>query len=190
MMNSDYPDPAVCTQSETYTQPALCVHHNRLLLGPGKSNAARTKVVNRVPPPQECVAEDGKGSDWLREVHAHEGRDAGALNLEDVVVGGNGEVVTGQSEREIGKRPTLRTVNGVLTVVRLLRTNLFVTVILLVCQHRCAEKDPNLQQLGQSGWQGDERSTGIEYHTGVIKLGSFFTESDSIKFDFPVSFTS
>ncbi len=30
---------------------------------------------------------------WLREIHAHEGADAGALNFQNVVVTGDGEIV-------------------------------------------------------------------------------------------------
>ena len=51
------------------------------LLRLGKANGVVTKIVDGVPSPQERVTEDSEGTHGLREVHTHEGRDAGALNL-------------------------------------------------------------------------------------------------------------
>lgn len=96
------------------------------LLGLGKTNGAVAEVVDRVPPPEEGIAENSEGTHRLGEVHAHEGRDAGALNLKDVVVSRDGEVVAGEREGEVGQTVTLVALNSVLSVEGLLGTNLLV----------------------------------------------------------------
>lgn len=126
-------------------------------------------VVHAVPLAQERVTQDGQGTNGLGEVHAHEAADAGALDLEDVVIGGNGEVVTGQGEGEVGQAVTLVTLDGVLASEALLGTNLLV------------------QELGHGGGQSNERGAGVEDDTGVLELGSVVAEGDGIKVDLPVS---
>lgn len=96
------------------------------LLGLGKADGVVANVVDTVPAAQERVTQDSQGTDGLREVHAHEAADAGALDLQDVVKGADREGVAGQSEGEVGQRVTLGTVHGVLTVPALGGTNLLV----------------------------------------------------------------
>lgn len=111
--------------------PLLFLLHFHPLLGLGETNGVIANVVDRVPPAQESVTENGERAGGLGEVHAHKGRDARALDLEDVVKGGNGEVVASQGKRQVGQTVTLVTVNGVLTVEALLGANLLVPVALL-----------------------------------------------------------
>ena len=40
-----------------------------LLLGKRKTNAVGTKVINRVPLPQEGITKDGQRTNWLREIY-------------------------------------------------------------------------------------------------------------------------
>src|SRR3954469_1770856 len=56
------------------------------LLGLCEADAATSKVVNRVPFPEECVSENRERANGFREVHAHKGRDARSLDLEDVII--------------------------------------------------------------------------------------------------------
>ncbi len=115
---------------------------DRPLFGLGKPNAARTKVVDRVPLPQERITQDRKRSNRLGEVHSHERWDARALDFEDVVIWGDGEIMAGQRERKIRERATLWAVHGVLAIVRLLGTDFLVTVVLvsLVLERRVGER--------------------------------------------------
>ena len=96
------------------------------LLRLGKTNSVVAKVVDRVPLPQESITENDQGTGGLWDIQAHEGADAAALDLEDVVVRADGEVVAGESEGEIGKRVTLVALDGVLAVEALLGTDLLV----------------------------------------------------------------
>ena len=141
---------------------------NDSLLGLGKTNSRVADIVDRVPPPEEGVTEDSKRTNGLGEVHAEESRDTRSLNLEDVVVGTDGEVVAGQGEGEVGQTVTLVALNGVLTVVRLLSTNLFV------------------QELGDSGRKGNEGCSGVKDDTSVVHLSGLLAEGDGIKVDLPV----
>jgi len=96
------------------------------LLGLGQANGVVAQVVHAVPSPQEGVTEDSKRAHGLGEVHAHEGTDARALHLQDVVVRPDGEVVAGQGEGEVGQRRALLAVDRVLAGPRLLGSNLLV----------------------------------------------------------------
>lgn len=87
-----------------------------------------TDVVDTVPAAQEGITQNSKGTHRLWEVHAHEAADAGALDLQDVVVGANGELVTTQGEGEVRQRVTLVTLDTVLTSEALGGTNLLVPV--------------------------------------------------------------
>jgi hypothetical protein len=98
------------------------------LLGLGQTDGGITQVVYRIPLPQESIAKNSKGTYGLREVHTHEGRDARALDLKNVVVGSNGEVVSGERKGEVGQTVTLVALNRVLAVEALLCTNLLVSV--------------------------------------------------------------
>ena len=64
-----------------------------------------------------------------RFTHAEERRDAGTLNLKDVVIWTDREVLTGESERHIGQLISLRALDAVLTIEALLCTNLFVAIL-------------------------------------------------------------
>jgi hypothetical protein len=61
-----------------------------------------TDIIDTVPATQEGVTQNSKGTHRLGEVHAHEAADAGALDLQDVVIGANSELVATQGEGEVG----------------------------------------------------------------------------------------
>lgn len=86
------------------------------LLGLGKTDGTVTQVVDAVPLAEESITKDSKRADWLREVHAHERADARSLDFQNVVESADGEVVSAQSDSEIGERVTLGAVDSVLTV--------------------------------------------------------------------------
>lgn len=96
------------------------------LLRLGKANGRVAKIIDRVPLPKESVAKNSKRSHGLREVHAHECRNTGSLDLQDVVISADGEVVAGEGESKVRKAITLVTLDSVLTVESLFRTNLLV----------------------------------------------------------------
>jgi hypothetical protein len=98
------------------------------LLGLGQTNGGVSEVVYGVPLPQESITENSQRADGLREVHTHEGGDAGALDFEDVVIGADGEVVAGKREGEVGQTVALVALNRVLAVEALLGTDLLVPV--------------------------------------------------------------
>ena len=93
-----------------------------------KTDLAVTKVVHAVPLAQEGVSQNGQGTNGLRKVHAHEGAHAAALDLQGVVVGGDGEVVTAQLKGEVRQRGPLLAVNVILAHEVLSGTDLLVTV--------------------------------------------------------------
>lgn len=126
-------------------------------------------VVHAVPLAQECIAQDGQGTNGLGEVHSHEAADAGALNLEDVVIGADGEVVAGQGEGEVGQAITLIALHAVLTSEALLGTNLLV------------------QELGHGGGQSNERSAGVKDDASVLELSGVLAKGDGIEVHLPVS---
>lgn len=147
------------------------MHPNNIncrLLGLGKTNSRVADIVDRVPPPEEGVSENGKGTYRLREVHTEEGGDTRSLDLEDVVVSTDGEVMAGQSEGEVGQTVTLVALNGVLAVVGLLSTDLLV------------------QELCDGGGKGNEGCAGVKDDTSVVHLSSLLAESDGIEINLPV----
>lgn len=73
------------------------------LLSLGKTDLTVAQVVDAVPPAQESIAEDSERAHRLGEVHTHEGANAGALHLKDVVVRADGEVVTAQGNGQVGE---------------------------------------------------------------------------------------
>jgi hypothetical protein len=164
-----------------------CNRYDLTLLGLSQTHGAVTKIVDAVPLPQESVSQNSEGTNWLREVHTHKGADAGALDLQRVVIGANGEVVTGQSESEIGQGVTLVAFNRILTSEALLGTNL-----LVAREEVSTSKIPimkyfdNLQEVSKSGWQGNKRSAGVENDTGVLKLSDVVTKSNGIEVNLPV----
>lgn len=99
------------------------------LFGFGQTNSALAQVVDRVIASQERVTKDGKWTNRLREVHSHEAADAGAGDLQSVVVRSDGEVVAAKSESDIRERVPLGTVKSVLAIPRLCGTNLGVAMI-------------------------------------------------------------
>lgn len=95
-----------------------------VLFGLCKTYSIVAKVVDGVPLAEESIAQDDKGTSWLWDVKAHERADAAALNLENVVVGGDCEVVSGQGECQIRQAVALVALNRVLAVVALWRVSL------------------------------------------------------------------
>lgn len=98
------------------------------LFGLAKLDNIVAQVVNAVPFAQEGVAQDGQRARRSREVHAHNGADAGALHLQSVVVGGDAEVVTSQVKGEVRQTVPLLAVDRVLPGPALLRTNCAVPI--------------------------------------------------------------
>ena len=138
------------------------------LLGLGEANGVVANVVDGVVFPQESVTENGERASWLRDVEAHEGADAAALNLENVVVRADGEVVASKSEGKVGERVTLVALDSVLAVVALFGADLLV------------------EQLSKSGGKGDEGSAGVEDGTGVVQRSRLVTKGDGVEVDLPV----
>jgi len=138
------------------------------LLGLGEADGVVADIVNGVVFPEESVTENGERASWLRNVEAHEGADAAALNLEDVVVRADGEVVAGKGESKVRERVTLVALDGVLAVVTLLGADLLV------------------EQLSKSGGEGDEGSAGVEDGTGVVQRSRLVTKGDGVEVDLPV----
>ena len=138
------------------------------LFGLGQADGVVAQVINTVPLAQERVTKNGQGANGLGEVHAHEATDAGALDLQNVVVWADGEVVAAQSEGEVGQAVASAAFHGVLTSEGLLGTDLLV------------------QELSKSRGQSNERGTGIKDDTSVVKLGNAVTESNSIQVNLPV----
>lgn len=147
----------------------LCSH---LLLSSSKANAVGTEIIDRVPLPQEGIAEDGQRTRRRRDIHAKEGRDAGSLDLEDVIIGRDGEVVPGEREADILEFGTLVAVDAVLPVEALLGANLLV------------------QELGEGGWKSDEGGSGVEDDSRIVELGGGITVGDGVEVHFPVCFAS
>lgn len=106
------------------------------------------------------------------EVHAHEAGNAAALDLEDVVIRSDGEVVSAKSEGQVGEAVALVTFDCVLAVEALLGTDFLV------------------EELSHGGWEGNERGSGVEDDTSVLKLSSVRTEGNGIQINLPVSLTS
>lgn len=115
-----------------------------------ETNGVVAQVIDRVVLPQEGIAQDGQGTNGFGEVHAHEGRNAGALDFEDVIERRDGEVVTSESEGEIREDVALLALDRVLSVPALLGTNL------------------GVQELGDGGGKRDPTvvSTGLADYTG------------------------
>lgn len=103
---------------------SLSLYH---LFGLGEANSAVVKVIHAVPFPQERVTQDSQRANGFGEIHADEGADAGALDLQGVVVGSDREVVATQGEGKIGQRRTLVTLDRVLAREALLGTDFLVT---------------------------------------------------------------
>lgn len=115
--------PCVTWFSDIHSSPA--VGH---LFGLGQTDGVVTDIIDTVPAAQEGIAQNSKGTHRLGEVHAHEAADAGALDLQDVVVGANSELVAAQSEGEVGQRVPLVALDTVLTSKALGGTDLLVPV--------------------------------------------------------------
>lgn len=168
------PSWSVCTkhsleslQVHRWLMPGV-FHFVENLFGLGKTNGVVAKVIDAVPLAQERISQDGQRTNRLREVHAHETADAGALELKDVVVGADGEIVAAKGESEIRQGVNSSTINAVLSSEALGGANLLV------------------KQLSQGGGQSDERSAGVEDDTSVLQLGLVVAKSDGVKLDLPV----
>jgi hypothetical protein len=140
-----------------------------ILLGTSQTNGVLAEVIDRVVSSEESITENNKRSYRLREVHALEGRDTAALNLEDVVGGGEAVVGSSKVESDIGKRSALVTLNSVLAVVALLSANLLV------------------QKLSESAGEDVQGGTGVEDGTSVLLLSNLIAESNGFEVNLPVS---
>lgn len=98
------------------------------LFGLGQTDGIVTDIINTVPATQEGITQDGQRTNGLREVHAHEAADAGALDLQDIIIRTNSELVTSEGKGEIGQRIPLLTINAVLACEALGGTNFLVAV--------------------------------------------------------------
>lgn len=145
-----------------------------------------TDIIDTVPAAQEGITQDSKGTHRLGEVHAHEAADAGALDLQDVVVGANSELVTTQGEGEVGQRVTLVALDTVLTSEALSGTDLLVPVEWVSEEVTKTREKINLQQLGHGGGQGNEGGTSVQNDTSVLKFSNVVAKGNGVEFDLPV----
>lgn len=122
------------------------------LFGLSKTDGVVAQVVDAVPAAQESITQNGQRANRLGEVHAHKRADAGALDLENVVVGSDGEVVASQGEGQVGQVSTLVTVDSVLAVPGLLGANLRVPTDGLVSQ-----RTPTREAKQNSELTGDQQ---------------------------------
>ena len=90
------------------------------------------------------------------------------MNLENVVIGANGEVIARELEAHVGKRIALLALDSVLAIEALLGAYLFV------------------EELGNGGWESDQRRARVEDDTSAIEFSSIFPEGNSIEFNFPI----
>lgn len=146
--------------------------HNILLLGASQTNSVLAEVVDRVVSSEESITKNDKGSYRLGEVHTLEGRDTAALDLEDVVRGGEAVVGSSEVEGDIGELLDLAALDGVLAVVTLLGTNLLV------------------QELSEGAGEDVERGTSVKDGTSVLLLSDLITEGNGLKINLPVSLTA
>lgn len=108
----------------------------------------------------------------VRTYHSHEGGDAGALNLEDVVIWGDAEVVASQVEGHVREAVASAAVDAVLPVVTLLGAHLLV------------------EEVGEGGWEGNERGSSVKDDTGLGQLSSLVAEADGVEVNLPVCLAS
>lgn len=118
------------------------------------------------------VTKNGERAGGSGEIHAHEAADAGALNLENIIIRRDGEIVATEGEADVGERITLLTFHRVLAVESFLGSNLLV------------------EQLGKSRREGDQRSAGVEDDASVVEISSRLAEGDGIEIDLPVGLAS
>ena len=109
---------------------------------------------------------------WFWDIHPEKGRNAGALNLKDVVVCGYAEVVSAESESHIWEAVTLLALNSVLSVVALLGTNLLI------------------EKLSEGGWESNEGGSSVKNDTSVVELSSRVTKRNSIEVNLPIGLAS
>lgn len=140
-----------------------------LFLGLGKTDSVLAEVVDRVVATEESIAEDDERTSGRREIHAHEGGDAAARDLKDVVGGGKAVLGTSKVEGDVGQSSLLLAVNAVLATEALLGANLLV------------------EHLGVGSGEDVEGSAGVEDGTSVLQLGSVVTDRDGQKVNLPVS---
>lgn len=69
----------------------------------GKTDSVVAQVVDGVPFAEEGITKNDKGAGRRGDVKAGESGDTLALDLENVLVGANGEVVAGERESQIRK---------------------------------------------------------------------------------------
>ncbi len=104
--------------------------------------------------------------------HSHKARDARTLNFQNIVEWGDKEVMSTESESQIGEAITLLAFNRVLSIVSLLGTNFLV------------------EKLSESRGESDQGSSGIKYDTSVFKLSGGITQGNGVKVNLPISLAS
>lgn len=141
----------------------------RLFLRLGQTNGVLAEVVNRVPATQEGISKDDERANRLGEVHALEGGNTAARDLQDVVVRGDAEVVASKGEGNVRELGALVALNRVLAVKALLGTNLLV------------------EQLSKSRGENVQGSSGIEDGTMALEVSSLVAKGDGVEVNLPVS---
>lgn len=86
------------------------------LLRLGNANSVLLQVVNGVPFAKESITKNGEWASWLWNIHTHESRNAGALDLKNVIKWTDGEVMASEGEGEIWQAVALVALHGVLAV--------------------------------------------------------------------------
>lgn len=105
-------------------------HPARLLREPlfrlREPNAVLPEVVNRVILSQKGVADDPDGAEGGRDVDALEGRDTCSLGVQDIVCGGETEIVAREGECDVWEGGDFVAVYGVGSVPGFLGADFFV----------------------------------------------------------------
>lgn len=96
-----------------------------------KSHTIFPEIINRVISPQKRISDDPNGPKWGRNIQSLETGNTCSLSVHDVVGGGEGEVVTGEGEGNVGERRDFVAVNCVGSVPGLFGADFFVQKLLL-----------------------------------------------------------
>lgn len=180
--NCDFKTANECNQCETqpcvninlspnFPLDLMCLLYHcqpAYLLGAGQTNGILAEVIDRVVAAQESVAQDDKRTSRGGDIHALEGRDTGALELEDVVSGGETVVGASQVEGDVRKRLDLFALDSVLAVPALLSTNLLV------------------EQLSQGAGEDVQGGTSVKDSTGSLELSNLVPKGNGFDVDFPI----
>lgn len=118
---------------------------------------------------QESITQDDQRSELRWEVESHDGGNTAALYFENVVIGGNWEIVAIELEAHIRETVTLGTVDCVLTRPALLCTDL------------------SVEHLSVISWHCNQRCTSVNNSTGALKFSLIFAKLDAVQLYLPVS---